>query len=1418
MASFEPEKNLKIKKVFKFDEEAKAFRDEKTSALDESVRRVGEIGYIEDTITFTQQMKESLPENQVEEYDKKQREVRDEVSKQWNEEFEAREDKVENRVVRANEKVIRQEIERENANNIRVLEHFKPGLVPTPNHKQKGFSQFAIDPASIPENLREAYLSDPKLKKRKVFVEGGMTLQESAALIGETPESLIKTLANAPTQKEMIAERKKRVKQRRKEVQESRAERVDERRDKIYDDYAKLHVREMSVIRDNKFSALTTGTRKIALPLPKIAEINNTARVALRNTKVGDVNPRQYNQGEKSSNRKALNHILKNEAEQAFVAKERAILNSELTRESLKARSEILKAKSFVKNLTSRKGMKTFKKAGLLPQVNEILSLFDLTGSKPKGRAQDSYIQYLESIDAAGEVVIVPESLNEVRASGTELTVEQYLRVTDRLRTLNKQAKLKNKLMKNQVKRQEMGKLQTEEAIATDAVLDLKAHPNYKKSRIKNMSKVNQKGVGQVIYEKFGVAESYLTNFKNVVTELDQENLSGQHWNNLVIPMNDGEGFKRNRLHQVVGHIKEIANDYGEQDFKKAFNEFVEIPEFNDISELSNGVMAKSDLWMMFAYLGDPSARERLSNFVSKDGTVITPDLLTSILERHLDHKDAKLAQNFVNIFKSFEEEGKALHERTTGVTPTMVKGVPIEFKGRVYDGGYVPLNYTESDPNEKASRWLEIMGEKKLSMFGDNNDGKLYGILRAAEQTDQGRLAERQKTVGRKLDTDFRGLLNAYEEHVHDIAYREAGSDVLKLLRNPAYSKAIIGAVGQLKYDVMVSGVIETVGQPHKLDSMNPFAKQENKVEEVYKKMVGNFSVANLGFKASSVAMQPMSMGAAGQRMGTNGGKYISKSLAQVMKSLSTGEYGKLFDEAARINNDLITQRDSVDDTLIQSTFDFIPVTGKTKYAAKLAVIGEAKQKVVDTSMVGLKALDIHIKAAVTLASYAQFISGDVKNFPMSRLSEMSQAEVEVQAQRYAKQVADLALTTSAKIDKSAVEKIALMRIFTSFYTDSRSQLNTTLSQYRKGRLSVQRGVKAFQEGDKKKAIGHSKEAAAALGSFMAYQGLMQLYVSSFREDDNLFEQLGDVNSFDDFKGFVGNAAKFATLKPFESVLEVTPILRDMKFGAGGFRSRKEVRLPLNSIFSDATTAMLGLGQWLQLEGMNKAQHKAFISTAANITGLPKRGPNEILDTMNDMEIFGDVADFIRNVAGYMVQEVKEFADRHADNPDMQDTIEAVKELSQELAPGLQQGINIPEDALETLKLNKWDDLNPVTGAVGIYQFTEERWEEISEANPALDLTDEGRESKDTREQEKAMNWSLEQNAQRLSSFSIDVNNENLYGIHRFGDDFIAIMLSDKNENLTDIVENETLFEGFKTIKQVKNYIRQQVKPIDNN
>jgi len=223
-------------------------------------------------------------------------------------------------------------------------------------------------------------------------------------------------------------------------------------------------------------------------------------------------------------------------------------------------------------------------------------------------------------------------------------------------------------------------------------------------------------------------------------------------------------------------------------------------------------------------------------------------------------------------------------------------------------------------------------------------------------------------------------------------------------------------------------------------------------------------------------------------------------------------------------------------------------------------------------------------------------------------------------------------------------------------------------------------------------------------------------------------------------------------------------------------------------------------------------SREKGFYNTGSAVTGIPTKKIRDYYEFISD-ETGVDPVELISDQMSRTSEAIIEYILKNEGDPSKAEEIEALKEYQGQIAPQDVQGL-VPENTIESLKLNSWQDVNPDTGAAGVFQFTEARWEEISEEAEDLELSEEGRISKDDSEQVKAMEWSLEQNARTLNAFGMETTTDNLYGTHRFGaDDFTAILFAKDSDKLEDIVSDMGLFKGFKTVKQVKDFIAKQVK-----
>lgn len=1419
--------------------EQQAQAEQALSAVNEATQPFNESEYY-DAPTFTPAIEGVLTKEKVEVYNTAQLDARLAVGKSLKEDVTREFDAKANVAFRATrEAQIKTELAEHDA-ALNIINQFttkeKNSLTNrlTGEHRELGkFSPYGIDPRYLPDDVREAVTSDPNLIKRKVFVIGGLSPDEAATMLKvDSGENLIKILANTPDKKDIIKRKEQLNIELKNQIQQAFKPEKELATTEAFTNLSKAHMREMQFMREQDWSQTKIGVKAIALPLPKIPEINARATEIVRNTPIKDLDHRQYVVGERKSQRAAVDHILNNEVEQAFKAKENAIFNSELAKETLIAKNHVKKAEAFLKKLDSPELQQELKDAKMFDPINELLEAYNFDTSRKGLAKKGSFNKWVKDQVEMGNVDLqIPDKFNDIRESSSELSAEQYLAITDRVKSIVHQAKMKNKLY-NKFKEKEM--IQTEEAIVTTSGQLLEQHPDFSLKRAME-AEIADKSLttSQTIGKFFRTLESTLTNAENVIAQLDEDKLAGFHRELLSKPLRDAQTAENFDNLAFVEHFKKNVAIYGEKQFNKMFTDRVSIPEFKNYPSLGLGELPKKDLLKLLSYMGDPYTREKMSNYVSIKGERLSPEIIMPILERELTLEDARFYQNMMaNTFKSLEARSAALHLETTGEEARMAKGQAFEFKGVMLEGGYSPAKYQFTPEEVKIGRFIEAQTEKVSSLLG-GTEGRLYGQLKAAEMTEQGRFESRTGST-RPLDISFNNFITDIEETFHDLNFRKAGIDNLKLLKNPIMVRNIKAVVGDAKYKLLVDSSIEVIGGM-KAQNENYFGDKQRLWNDIFSMGEKGFALTILSANLSSIAIQPVSLVNLGARMGSTGPMYIAKSSAMLATNIH--RYGEIRKIAEELNPSIKFHKDAIDESLIKTSYSFL--SSKSLFFKKykktenaLNTIKSGQDFSMNFLMSGLSEADAQIKIVETFAGYMQFVEGNVENYPKERLAKMSNKEIYDGAKNYVEQLASLSLTASATYDKTIIEKLPMMRFFNKFFTDPRSQLNTAFSQRRKIKWGYKKAKEGFKEGDQNKAYQGAKYATGALLTAVIASSLTRLIEDVLRGNETPLDDLKEVKTEEDFFDFSKKASWYVGTSVPSLVAQNTPFLREGLYAYNKKSKRtdyKSVQIPIMKMYSDITTGISGLADILDMDEMtdpSNVEIKAMLMSAGYLTGgLPINGVYKMKKYLEN-ETVETATDFIKNESKRLNENINKYIEKNKDNPKAKEYIDDLQQVQKEVLPKYDNDVRkvIPENIKETFKTvlsnGDWTKLDPSTGAVGIYQYSEDRWNEIKNSAPALGLTDNGRVSKDSKQQEKALDWEIKDNTRGFISYDIPVDTKNLLGAHKFGfDNYVSIYNAKDSEKLSKVLGNninDPVFDKFKIVKDVKVYLSKELNKIN--
>ena len=1382
-----------------------------------------------------------VSEEDVQILNTKELDARLEIANALNEESDAKSDRIDNRIIKdVDAKDVESQIKALDK-EFKIISRFtdskevyKADSIESDRmsaHKKKGYGPLAIDPKSLPEDLKEIYFRTPNdnIKKRKVFVEGGIDIEEAAGLAGlDSGADLLKMLSETPTKSEIKNKRAQRKIELENRVKQTTDRSRQTRRDEAFTKITQLRLKQMDYFKNNEWTTLKRGVIKIAGRTPTVEGLNRKAKNVVGKTLVKDLNPRKFESGEINSRKKATESWLKTEFEQSYKHTEASALNNELRKETINAKEKIAKAEKFWKKLDSPTMQKTLKDSGLLKAMNEFTDVYKMTNSGKGLTELKSFEKFIRKQDERGDFTPnIPERLNDVTQSSKEMTVEQYVAITEMGQYIANKARLKNKLLKAQADRTE---LQTQEKVSLEVEEATKSHPSYNTDKAKqNLAapKNATEAFMRQVKKRVATSMSIFSSIKSNVAELDNYQFGGYFQKMIGEPIKVARDAKRQEMYDVEALDRSIINEYGEKEFKDMYNTFVDVKEFKDIATLGDGdgKIKKIELLTLMAYMGDPEGRRSVENFVTSKGNRLTVDQVKKVLDEHLTDRDAALVQSLmVDRFKRFEDRSFELHKKTAGVEPTMVKGVGIEHKGKTLPGGYYPISRQIMPDDLKAAGYMDKIKSVVNTFSGDESE--FFATLRSAEMTDQGRLKERTGSK-RPLDLTFDNVFKFTEEAIHDLNFRETGIDILSMMKNPNNVRNMKSVLGAEKYVNLLNSVKDVVSKTTEQES-SLFADEFKKINSWVGNLHSLHAVKTIGFNLGSAMIQPDALLTLGLRAGPKSNLYVMKAAKKMIANpMMFNDYATI---AEQINPDIKFEKDNIDAAIVKDSYDFIPNSQNfmgmynTNLSQKAAKVSDMKQKLIDSSFAMVREGDRINKIIATHALSEQFMNGDVKGWDSARLEKMSIKDRAAAMKTTVRQILDLSLTANAPEDKTAIEKNKVAKIFARYWVDRRNRLNSLFSQ-------MQQAGDSIKQGEYKQASGYLLNTALVSGISISFMNAVR---NGLKDE---YKELKKVDSAEEGFEMAGEVMWHFAKAPVSQIADLVPFIDSINY-ASGMDSKSDYRnvsAPIFGVASDVAMGIVAVRDVLDaamkgkngLKRLSDVQQKALLTNMGYLAG---GAPTNAIFKLAEFATGRDVKKVGKSIKS-QANEVKELIDlyveENGDDPEAAKFIEDLKQYKDTLLPVTDVEVTeiVPEGTKdimrESLSGGKWDAYNADSGAAGVYQFTESRWNEVMDQAPFLGLTENGRVSKDSKEQEKAMDWNMKDISRNLLSFDIPINNHNIYGAHRFGlDNFIVLNEAKPSDKLSDVLgtaANDPLFKDFKTVKSLNKFIDDQLI-IDEN
>ncbi len=590
----------------------------------------------------------------------------------------------------------------------------------------------------------------------------------------------------------------------------------------------------------------------------ELKTIRQAAQQAIAAKKIRTITPQLYRAAERKAAKRAFELAGKGKFEDAYLAKRQQILNFELYRAAVAARTQIDKQVDYMRRFdkTSVREKLAKAKGQYLAQIDALRARFDFT-QQPRDAdlKRDALTKFVDEQIAAGREVTIPQwVIDEARTTPyKELTAAELEGLVDAAKNIEHLAKTKDRLLRNRAKAQfEQAKVELE-ARARDALKGGKAPPvsQFEESLAK------QFGRGAV-----GFFDS-LVRPETLIEWLDG-GTSGPWHDFFMEPANNAEYARETLRTKILEPMRQLANNINRQR-RKELNEDIRIESLGQSFD-------RRTLISIALNMGNASNLERLLEGGFRDITnrnrirKFTPQSLIEIKSK-LNAKDWQFVQELWNTAESLWPEMKAFQERMGGLVPEKIPAVPIETPFGTFTGGYWPAVY-------------DSLASKAGTKQADSADalGILMGANFSGVSTGKSALQERTGSGG-PLKLDFSAVMGRHlDQVITDITHREFAIQAMRILDDGDLKLTLQDTIGEVGWQSLRGMVAATIQQD------SGFADLATKdIDTVRRRLIGNLAVAALGFKfmtgVGNYVLAPMQAGARVKP------QYLLKGIAKFMR-----------------------------------------------------------------------------------------------------------------------------------------------------------------------------------------------------------------------------------------------------------------------------------------------------------------------------------------------------------------------------------------------------------------------------------------------------------------------------------------------------------------------------------------------------
>lgn len=732
----------------------------------------------------------------------------------------------------------------------------------------RAFDQLALGSLRGEEGIKLDYL-DLVARYGEAFVKtlprpyvyakkGGVDADTAAEMLGfDSGEELVKALAALKPRKEYIeAETDQRMKETYGDIQTDGSF-ADEAKAAMHNESrANVLSIELKAIKRKQREALpfvraerqkATEKRREAMDaanIPPLAVFRQMAQGIIGSKRIIDITPNDYLLAERKYNRKAFKDMAAGNYQEAFIAKQRELINHYMYLEAVKARQNIDKAREYLASFDNDATRQRIAKAGkdYLDQIDTLLEGYELKRIPTVVIEQRMRLaDFVQQQEALGNFVNIPQELID-KAQATnyrQSTYDEFTALRDAVKNIEHLAKFKNKLMVRQ-------KAREFENVKAELLTTLRDNrqPTGELERLTSKS-MNIRDKGARAWRKFDAAHLKV---EQIVEWLDGGQIDGP-WARYFFDLADEAQTKEYDLHRVVTKaLRDLQENMPRKWQQSLYDKTAaSLPTVNNIT--------KYDLIGIALNSGNDGNYQRLkAGRTLQDGQQFpwTDDQINAALT-HLTKEDWQFVQGVWDTVNLLWGDIAALEERMTGIAPPKVEARPFTVTTQQGDtievaGGYFPIVYDRrmSDVGKKQAETQETVQD-----FFSNGHGRAT--------TSKGHTKSRVDSYSAPLNLDWSDTLSYHMSNViKDISHREAVQGIYKILKDKEIALELEARLGS-EYTKMLNDWTRTLVRD-RADTLY----QAQGLANILMKTRTNMAIVTMGFKATTILAQVAGVGPA--------------------------------------------------------------------------------------------------------------------------------------------------------------------------------------------------------------------------------------------------------------------------------------------------------------------------------------------------------------------------------------------------------------------------------------------------------------------------------------------------------------------------------------------------------------------------